>query len=226
MHLFHYHLVTSELREVEARYLGKLGFDLVARYGRIGDDHVTVEPGVSLGGARPRRVQAPAVASSSAARSTSSSSPATGGCRASTTSASRSTRTSSRRCSQRAAQLEPARAGARRPADVRLDERRLPARGAPAARLDRRPARSAGDELRLAELQLRADEPGREGGRARGPPRPRADERRRGRRSARRVVRFLPAARRAGRSCTASGSPERSGRGLAGGPSDGRSSVL
>ena len=47
MHLFHYHLVTSELRDVEARYLGKLGFGLVARYGRIGDEHVSVEPGVS-----------------------------------------------------------------------------------------------------------------------------------------------------------------------------------
>ena len=47
MHLFHYHLVTSELRDVEGRYLAKLGFDLVARYGRIGDDHVAVEPGVS-----------------------------------------------------------------------------------------------------------------------------------------------------------------------------------
>ena len=47
MHLFHYHLVTSQLREVEGRYLGKLGFDLVARYGRIGDDHVAIEPGVS-----------------------------------------------------------------------------------------------------------------------------------------------------------------------------------
>jgi hypothetical protein len=45
--LFHYHLVTSQLRDVEARYLGKLGFNLVARYGRIGDDHVAVEPGVS-----------------------------------------------------------------------------------------------------------------------------------------------------------------------------------
>jgi catechol 2,3-dioxygenase-like lactoylglutathione lyase family enzyme len=45
--LFHYHLVTSELRDVEARYLGKLGFNLVARYGRIGDEHVSVEPGVS-----------------------------------------------------------------------------------------------------------------------------------------------------------------------------------
>ncbi len=47
MHLFHYHLVTSQLRDVEARYLGKLGFDLVARYGRIGDEHVAVDPGVS-----------------------------------------------------------------------------------------------------------------------------------------------------------------------------------
>src|SRR5919199_1191669 len=47
VHLFHYHLVTSQLRDVEARYVGKLGFDLVARYGRIGDDHVAVESGVS-----------------------------------------------------------------------------------------------------------------------------------------------------------------------------------
>jgi hypothetical protein len=47
VHLFHYHLVTSELRAVEARYVGKLGFSLVARYGRIGDDHVSFEAGVS-----------------------------------------------------------------------------------------------------------------------------------------------------------------------------------
>ena len=47
MQLFHYHLVTSQLRNVEARYVGKLGFSLVARYGRVGDDHVAVEPGVS-----------------------------------------------------------------------------------------------------------------------------------------------------------------------------------
>lgn len=47
MRLFHYHLVTSKLREVEARYLGKLSFHLIARYGRIGDEHVAVEPGVS-----------------------------------------------------------------------------------------------------------------------------------------------------------------------------------
>ncbi len=47
MHLFHYHLVTSELRDLEGRYLAKLGFDLVARHGRIGDEHVAIEPGVS-----------------------------------------------------------------------------------------------------------------------------------------------------------------------------------
>jgi len=47
VHLFHYHLVTSELRDVEARYVGRLGFVLVAGYGRIGDEHVSIEPGVS-----------------------------------------------------------------------------------------------------------------------------------------------------------------------------------
>ncbi len=47
LHLFHYHLVTSRLRDVEARYLGRLGFDLVARYGRVGGDHVAVEQGTS-----------------------------------------------------------------------------------------------------------------------------------------------------------------------------------
>jgi hypothetical protein len=47
VHLFHYHLVTSQVRTVEARYLGKLGFGLVARYGRVGERPVTTEPGVS-----------------------------------------------------------------------------------------------------------------------------------------------------------------------------------
>ena len=47
MHVFHYHLVTSELRELEARYVGKLGFELVARYGRIGDEHIAAEAGAS-----------------------------------------------------------------------------------------------------------------------------------------------------------------------------------
>jgi len=45
--LFHYHLVSSELRDIEGRYLGKLGFNLVARYGRIGEEHVSVEAGIS-----------------------------------------------------------------------------------------------------------------------------------------------------------------------------------
>jgi len=45
--LFHYHLVTSRVREVEARYIGKLGFDLVARHGRIGEDLTSFEPGIS-----------------------------------------------------------------------------------------------------------------------------------------------------------------------------------
>ena len=45
MHLFHYHLVTSKVREVEARYIGKLGFDLIARHGRIGEDLTSFEAG-------------------------------------------------------------------------------------------------------------------------------------------------------------------------------------
>jgi hypothetical protein len=47
LHLFHYHLVTSKVRQVESRYLGKLRFDLVARHGRIGDDLVSFAPGVN-----------------------------------------------------------------------------------------------------------------------------------------------------------------------------------
>lgn len=47
MQLFHYHLVTSRVREVEARYLAKLGFELVARYGRVGEEHRSYESGVS-----------------------------------------------------------------------------------------------------------------------------------------------------------------------------------
>jgi hypothetical protein len=45
--LFHYHLVTSRVRDVEARYVGKLGFNLVARHGRIGEELTSYEPGVS-----------------------------------------------------------------------------------------------------------------------------------------------------------------------------------
>ena len=46
MKLFHYHLVTRRIRDVEARYIAKLGFDLVARHGRIGEDAVSFEAGV------------------------------------------------------------------------------------------------------------------------------------------------------------------------------------
>ena len=45
MRLFHYHLVTSKVREVEARYIGKLGFSLVARHGRIDEDTTSFESG-------------------------------------------------------------------------------------------------------------------------------------------------------------------------------------
>ena len=47
MRVFHYHLVTSKVRQVEARYLGKLAFELVARHGRIGDELASVEAGLS-----------------------------------------------------------------------------------------------------------------------------------------------------------------------------------
>src|SRR5438876_7546879 len=46
MRLFHYHLVTRRIRDVEARYIAKLGFDLIARHGRIGEDAVSFEAGV------------------------------------------------------------------------------------------------------------------------------------------------------------------------------------
>jgi hypothetical protein len=45
VNLFHYHLVTSRVREVEARYIGKLGFSLIARHGRIGDETTSFEAG-------------------------------------------------------------------------------------------------------------------------------------------------------------------------------------
>src|SRR5206468_826399 len=45
--VFHYHLVTSRLRRVEERYLAKLGFRLIARYGRIGVDTRSFESGIA-----------------------------------------------------------------------------------------------------------------------------------------------------------------------------------
>ena len=47
MQLFHYHLVTSRVRQVEARYVGKLAFELVARHGRIGEEYQSFESGTS-----------------------------------------------------------------------------------------------------------------------------------------------------------------------------------
>jgi hypothetical protein len=47
VHLFHYHLVTSKVRLLEARYLGKLGFSLVGRYGWRGETSQWFEPGTS-----------------------------------------------------------------------------------------------------------------------------------------------------------------------------------
>ena len=206
MHLFHYHLVTSELRDVEARYIGKLGFDLVARYGRVGDDHVSVEAGVELGAARPRRVQAAARASSSAARSTSSSSRGTGGCRGSTTWGSRSTRTSSRRCSR-----------GRRSGTCACRSTAAGARSwrrTPGYRIEVHPPRDWIDdllanqaELRLAELQLKADEPRRQGRSARGHPRPRARRRRLGDGGQDASCASCRTARKAARSWPASASP-------------------
>lgn len=47
MQLFHYHLVTSKVRLLEARYLGKLGFELIGRYGWRGETSHWFEPGTS-----------------------------------------------------------------------------------------------------------------------------------------------------------------------------------
>jgi hypothetical protein len=43
--LFHYHLVTSKVRLIEGRYLGKLGFELIGRYGWKGESSQWFEPG-------------------------------------------------------------------------------------------------------------------------------------------------------------------------------------
>jgi hypothetical protein len=47
LNLFHYHLVTSRVRLLEARYLGKLGFSLVGRYGWKGESSQWFESGTS-----------------------------------------------------------------------------------------------------------------------------------------------------------------------------------
>jgi hypothetical protein len=60
--LFHYHLVTSRVRLLEARYLGKLGFALVGRYGWKGESSQWFEAGTSWEqlddmGFRPRLIE-------------------------------------------------------------------------------------------------------------------------------------------------------------------------
>jgi catechol 2,3-dioxygenase-like lactoylglutathione lyase family enzyme len=45
--LFHYHLVTSKVRALEGRYLGKLGFELIGRYGWRGESSHWFEAGTS-----------------------------------------------------------------------------------------------------------------------------------------------------------------------------------
>jgi hypothetical protein len=45
--IFHYHLVTSKVRLLEARYLGKLGFELLGRYGWRGETSEWFEAGTS-----------------------------------------------------------------------------------------------------------------------------------------------------------------------------------
>jgi hypothetical protein len=45
--LFHYHLVTTKVRLVEARYVGRHGFELLARYGWLGERSRWFEPGRS-----------------------------------------------------------------------------------------------------------------------------------------------------------------------------------
>ena len=117
MQLFHYHLVTRKAREVEARYVAKLGFELVARHGRVGDAPVSFEPGVSWEELDARGFRLRLSEALNAAPSTSSCSPASGCSRGSTISAWRSTRTSSPRHSngppRAGCACRSARAGAR-----------------------------------------------------------------------------------------------------------------
>lgn len=47
LRLFHYHLVTSKVRLLEGRYLGKLGFELIGRYGWKGESSQWFESGTS-----------------------------------------------------------------------------------------------------------------------------------------------------------------------------------
>ena len=156
LELFHYHLVTCKVREVEARYLAKLGFGLVARYGRIGEEHGAFEPGCrgtssTQAGFRLRLTELERGAVNVVVQPGQWALPRVDhfGVALDETSSGRCS--SGRRCGA-------ARAGARRPPDVHRHLRRLPPRGAPAARVDRE-LLGAADVLRLTELQLLADDP-------------------------------------------------------------------
>ena len=144
------------VREVEARYLGKLGFNLVARHGRIGEEYRRSSRG-SPGRSSTTSASSCACRSSSAAPSTSSSSRASGSFPASTTSGSRSTRTSSP--SRRRAQSRRS-CASRSTAAAGRSSPRTPATGSRCIR----PASgstscSGGDVFRLTELHLLADDP-------------------------------------------------------------------
>ena len=158
MQLFHYHLVTAQLRDVEARYLGKLGFNLVARYGRVGDEHVAVEAGVSWekldeDGFKPRLSELERGAVNVVVQP--------GHWRAARRPPRRGTRRGRvprPRSSARPSGISASRSTAA--ADVHRDERGY--------RLEIHPPRAwiedllaHEDDLRLAELQLRADDPRR-----------------------------------------------------------------
>ena len=126
--LFHYHLVTSASAEVEARYLGKLAFGLVARHGRIGEEYQSFEAGMSVGGARRAGLQA------SADRARAGRGQRRRPARPVGTAARRPSRAGARRGRVRrgdrpGGRAGAARPGARRPGDVHRHERRLPARG-------------------------------------------------------------------------------------------------
>ena len=209
MQLFHYHLVTSKAREVEARYIGKLGFDLVARHGRIGEDLTSYEPGTSwdeldaagfklrlseleLGAVnvviQPGQWPLPRVDHIGIALDDDEYELAVARGRRE-----RAPHPGARRAGARSSPPTPATgSSSTRPGDW-IDDL-----------LGRR------DRLRLAELHLKADDPETKAERARGHPRPRA-RRAATWRSATRSSASSTAARRGGRSCTASCSSDPAG---------------
>ena len=139
--LFHYHLVTSRVRQVEARYVGKLAFELVARHGRIGEEYQSFEAGFSWEeldrmGFKLRLSELERGAVNVVVQPGQWELPARRPPRA------RARRGGVRRRDRPGGRAGAADPGARRTAHVHRHERRLPARGAPAARVARRAARA------------------------------------------------------------------------------------